>query len=332
MRRPPVLLLAALLPLAAMPCRAEPYTQPVYAGDSIEIEAGLDGAGGRALAFGDELVLSVVVRHDPGNVGVTALDDAFFTSHWPQAEGVYLRASAFETRRVPGPRSSEQRAVFRFQVLGCPDTSAPTCPGDRYYPVPAFGVGYTERATGEPGVARFELPAAALTVMTTIPRDADNQLFPFEVYFPYGGYPDPQTGTAGTGAALLTAGFAFAILTGGIFMWPFRSRSDDTTQDAVPRWKKQLEKLRAADAVDETRYLDELRRCLVWYCNDELGVDAFVWLDLAERNDDVREAAEDDASYTGLRDLFIELLHAPTGQADALRERLERLIVRGGHA
>ena len=115
-------------------------------------------------------------------------------------------------------------------------------------------------------------------------------------------------------------------------MWPFRSRSDDTAADAVPRWRKQLEKLRAADAGDDARYLDELRRCLVWYCNDELGVDAFVWLDLAERNDDVREAAEDDASYTGLRDLFIDLLHAPTDEAEALRDRLERLIARSGHA
>ena len=332
MRRPPMLLLAALLTWAAALSAAEPYTQPVYTDAALEIEAGLDGAGGRALTFGDELVLAIVVRHDPGQVEVAALDEAFFTSQWPEAEGVYLRAAAFETRRTPDPRSREQRAVFRFQVLGCPDTSAPTCPGDRFYPVPAFGIAYTDRATGEPGTASFELPAAALTVMTTIPRDPENQLFPFEVYFPYGGFPEPQTGADGTRAAVLTAGIAFAILTGGFLMWPFRSRSDDTAPDAVPRWKQQLEKVRAGDTGDEARYLDELRRCLVWYCNDELGVDAFVWLDLAERNDDDQDAAVDDASYKKLRDLFIDLLHAPTGEADALRDRLEQIIVRGGHA
>ena len=180
-------------------------------------------------------------------------------------------------------------------------------------------------------VPTFQPVPGSLTVMTTIQRDADNQLFPFEAYFPNGGYPDPQTGTDGTRSALLSAGLALLVLTGGFLMWPFRSRSEDATA-AVPRWKKELHALRDADASDESRFLDRLRRCLVWYCNDELGVDAYVWLDLAERGDEARDAAEDDKGLTELRELFVELLHNPAGKGDELRTHLEKLIAQGGHA
>ena len=109
-------------------------------------------------------------------------------------------------------------------------------------------------------------------------------------------------------------------------MWPFRSRSQDKTAADQPRWQQQLQNLQEADSADDARYLDALRRCLVWYCNDELQLDPFVWLDLAETGDDPDDNAGDDRSHADLRSLFIDLLHNRAGQGDEIRKRLVMII------
>ena len=115
-------------------------------------------------------------------------------------------------------------------------------------------------------------------------------------------------------------------------MWPFKKRAQDEAAAGVPRWQQQLRMLRNTDKTDDARFLDGLRRCLVWYCNDELKIDPFVWLDLAEPSDDSAEAAQDDHSLAALRGLFFDLLHSPREQGVELRARLEELIAEAGRA
>ena len=109
-------------------------------------------------------------------------------------------------------------------------------------------------------------------------------------------------------------------------MWPFRSRTLEKTAADMPRWQQQLQSLREADTVDDAHYFDALRRGLVWYCNDELQLDPFVWLDLAEPGND----AGDDRRYADLRSLFMDLLHNPAGQGVEFRQRLEKIISPAG--
>ena len=317
--------------LAAAGARGDAYVGEVHREAAVAIAAGLAG-GGRVIHFGDALELVVIVDYDPDRLSIADLDESLFESAWSASDGVYLRSVAFERDSMPGPFSARLRASYEFQLLGCPDADRPTCAGDRVYLVPEFELGYTDVDTGTAGSIGFQPEPQTLTVMTTIQLDAENQLFPFQVYFPNGGYPEPATGTDGRRTAFATAGVALALLTGGLIMWPFRSRNDNQAAAAIPRWRTELQALQGADATDNARYLDNLRRCLVWYCNDELGVDAFIWLDLAERGDESRNAAEDDHSLDGLRELFVDLLHEPPGEGAELRARFEQLIATRGHA
>ena len=113
-------------------------------------------------------------------------------------------------------------------------------------------------------------------------------------------------------------------------MWPFRVRRKEKSNAGLARWQAQLQVVREADTADEERFFDALRRCLVWYCNDELQLDPFVWLDLAEPGDDVAGASANKRIHAELRALFIELLHNPDGQAAELRQRLESIVATPG--
>ncbi len=313
----------------AQPAAAE-LAAEVYRDDSIIIRAGLQGSSNQYLYFGDVLVLLIAVTYDPDSVSIQEIDAAFFTSAWPVDRGAHLIDSQTRYDDSSESRLSSVHAIFGFQILGCPDDETPTCPGNRTYAWPDFTLGYEDlNASGDPARSvTFRPWPETLTVSTTLQRDEEDQLFPFETYFPAGGYPDPLVGQDGLLRSVLTAGIALAFLMGGILMWPFRSRTQDKAAVNPPRWQKQLELLRAADAQDDAAYLDALRRCLVWYCNDELQLDPFVWLDLAEPGDN----AADDQNDSELRSLFMDLLHSPVGQGVELRQRLEKIVSAAGAA
>ncbi len=324
--------LGAFLSLLAAPVGASPdwLVAEAYRDPAIRIHAGLAGGGERVIHFGDELVMVVDVAFDPQQVAVSNFNESLFADAFSSVNGVYLSRADIGARRGDPPLARHLRGEFRFQLAACPNAGRPTCPGERYFPVPELQIELEDRATGEIRVLAVQPEPQSLTVLPTLQLDANKQLFPFEVYFPNGGYPQPLTGQDGTRTSIIATGLAMVLLTGGLFMWPFRKRSKAATAKAVVRWKEELDALRAGDVKDEARFLDRLRRCLVWYCNDELGVDAFIWLDLAERSDDERDAAEDDKSLSGLRDLFVDVLQSQGGQTTELLGRLEALIARGG--
>ncbi len=316
--------IAALAVAAAPPAAAE-FAAEVYRDDSITVRAGLQGSSSQYVHFGDVLVLVVAVSYDPNRVSIHELDAALFTSAWSADGGAQLLdwQSRHDTdSEVPRKRV---HATYRFQILGCPDDDTPTCPGDRNYTLPEFVIEYQDlNASGDAvSSVRFRPWPETLTVSTTLQSDEEDQLFPFETYFPTGGYPDPLVGKDGTRTSVVTAGITVALLMGGLFMWPFRSRTQEKTAADMPRWQQQLQVLREADTTDDVRFLDAVRRCLVWYCNDELQLDPFVWLDLAESGDD----SGDDPSHADLRSLFVDLLHNPAGQGDEFRRRLEKIIL-----
>jgi hypothetical protein len=321
-------MLAALA--VAPPAVAAELAPEVFSDESISIRAGLQSSSSQVVHFGDVLVLIIAVSYDPDKVLVQEFDDEFFTTAWPADNGAQLIDWQLRREAMSNSRPERVYASYRFQILGCPDVDTPSCPGDRNYVVPEFGFGYEDlNASGDAARSvRFRPWPRNLTVSTTLQSDEENQLFPFETYFPAGGYPDPVDGVNGIRKSFVTAGITLALLIGGLVMWPFSSRTQGKAAVDIPRWQQQLQLVRDADNVDDARFLDALRRCLVWYSNDELHLDPFVWLDLAESGED----PDDKSSHVDLRSLFIDLLHDPAGQGAEFRKRLELIISPAGAA
>ena len=308
----------------AVPAAAAEFAAEVYRDDSIVVRAGLQASSSQYVHFGDVLVLIIAVSYDPRRVSIQELDASLFTLAWSADSGAQLFDWRVRRDAKSDSRLIEVHANYRFQILGCPDDGIPTCPGDRVYALPVFVLGYEDlKASGDSARSiRFRPWPEMLTVSTTLQSDEENQLFPFETYFPAGGYPDPLVGEDGIRTSFLTAGITLTLLMGGLFMWPFRPGAQEKAAADLPRWQKQLQILRQADTTNDVRFLDALRRCLVWYCNDELRLDPFAWLDLAEPGDN----SGNDRTHADLRSLFVDLLHNPVEQGVELRKRLEIII------
>lgn len=328
------LVLACLMPVAA-PARAEELAAEVYRDEDITIHAGVSELAGRIIHFGDVLPLVVDVSYNADRVSVDELSNDFFTDAWSEGDDPVL-VDRKTSRRSGSGRSVERlRTVFHFQILDCPGEQW-TCPGTREYLLPEFSLNYRivdadaeaiaggDTAAGATESLRFRPWPSILTVSSAIPLDEEDQLYPFRKYFPTNAYPNPVSGFDRTSESLGFVGIGMAALLGGILMWPFRfKKSNPFAAKSQARWQELLQELQDDDAEDEKRYFDRLRRCFVWYCTDELGIDPFDWMQLAEH--DAEEQA--DETLASLHSLFIDLLHNPAGQGPELRTRLSDLIV-----
>lgn len=315
------------LPTAGMHA-ADTLAPEVYRDDAVSIHAGLAGDSRRIVQFGDVLTLVIRVTYDPGIVALLDAEGEEFAVKWADPAAIAAAGWQLERGSVPGSDLKRLQATQSFQVLGCPGEQM-TCPGERTYALPTFTLEYRQLDAADAGtVAKtvvFQPWPETVAVATSIALDEEDQLYPFTRYFPTGGYPDPLTVADSTRASVVTAGIALLTLMGGLFMWPFGARDKKASAAVAPRWHTLLAELRNDNMEEEARFLDSLRRCVVWYCNDELHIDPFVWLDLAERADEAGDEVEDDKAYAELRSLFVDLLHNPVGRGAELRTRLEEI-------
>jgi hypothetical protein len=299
----------------------------VYRDDDLTIHAGISDLSTRIVNFGTVLPLVVKVSYDADRVSLENLDGNFFTRAWSPDDGAVL----LDWQTSSGPASdrdtTELHAEFRFQLLACPDDKR-TCPGTRIYALPDFSLDYSVDAgdpeADAPRTVRFRPWPSTLIVASAIPLDEEDQLYPFQNYFPTGAYPEPLDGTNSSRASLGIAGVGLLVLLGGILMWPFRFRKQSPfAVKAANRWQELWDELQEDNGADEARFFDRLRRCVVWYCTDELGRDPYNWLHASEQ-----VSAEDaDDVLDSLRKLFVELLQNPAGQGPELQTRFADLIV-----
>jgi hypothetical protein len=327
-----VTLAAAGLIFVAAPALAEELAAEVYRDEDITIHAGVSELPGRIIHFGDVLPLVVDVTYDSDTVSVDELNDDFFTAAWPEGDEPVLVRRTTSRRSGPGRSVERLQTVFRFQILDCPGQQW-TCPGTREYLLPEFSLHYRivdgGTTAGTTESLRFRPWPSVLTVSPAIPLDEEDQLYPFKKYFPTNAYPDPVSGSDRRPESLGFVGIGMAALLGGILMWPFRlKKSSPFAAKSQARWQDLLQELQDDDAADEKRYFDRLRRCFVWYCTDELGMDPFDWMRHAGDGFD----EQGDEKLANLRSLFVELLHNPTGQGPELRTRLSDLIALDAHA
>ena len=308
------------------PALGQEYAAEVYQDADMAIHASVPELTSSAIHFGDLLSLVVDVAYNSGRVSVEPLDDGFFRDVWPEGDGPVLLDWQSSRNSHSGRYTDELHSVFRFQILDCPGEEL-TCAGDREYQFPEFNLTYrvvdVDEAADTTKTLRFRPWPSRLIVSSAIPLDEEDQLHPFQTYFPTGAYPDPLSGSDRTGKSLGIAGVGMAVMLGGVLMWPFGSKQGRRfATKSSSRWRKLFQELQDDDEVDGTRFLDSVRRCLVWYCTDELDIDPFDWLHRSEYESEKQA----DESLMSLRSLFIDLLHNPVGQGPELRTRLSDLI------
>lgn len=313
----------------ALSSLAAPHTPSteVYQDEHVTIHAAVAGVEGQILHFGDVLTLVMeVVPHSSG-LELREPDGDDFTDAWPESATIHLLDHWTSVDSASGRTAEVTRVVYDFQILACPDGEA-LCRGTRRYEFPELTLRY--QAIDEAGevigkqVVQFRPWPEGLMISSALPLGKNDALFPFTTYFPAGAYPDGLPGKQGHIALGLIAGGIVASL-GGVLLLPlkFGMRSRLRVKP-IPRWQHLLEQLQAGEVEGDQRFFDTLRRCLVWYCVDELAVDPFAWL---ERTDEASGEAADE-KLSAYRSLFLDLLHHRHEQREALLEQLSDLVSR----
>lgn len=317
-----------LLLCAVMQGYAQEQVIEVYRDDNIAISAHIPEAGKAGLLFGDMMSLVLQVRYDDQRVRVPAPDSKFFASAWSEQQGPFLKDIQSSQDSVSGDLPVQDTHLFRFQMMACPAAQA-LCRGERLYQVPQFSLVY-ELLDGQGAVvseqtAAFSPQPPNFKVSTSLELGEEGELQSFQSYFPNGAYPSPLSGVDSRYPSIGVIAGGLFLLLGGVFMSPFSffKRKTEVTRNS-DRWEPLLEQLRTGAYPDDAHQLDALRRCLVWYCTDKLGVDPFYWVKHEEEVSGQQQKGT--GEFAPFRDLFRDVLLSPRGQGKQLLDRLTQLV------
>jgi len=282
------------------------YVPEVYQDDYVIVRAGIMETGTNPVHFGDPLTLVVEIDFDDRQVLVENLDDEFFIRSWGSEKGIVLTGASTETPTGQAEDHTTKRVTFVFQVLDCPgDLTA--CPGHKFYEIPVFSLAYQIiETTGEVvnnKSVRFRPWPGKVVVTQALPVRPEG-LEEFSSYFPGGGYPRAMTVDGHQ------AGSLWIVLVGGvIFIASFISlgrgtphRIDNSNRSGT-RWQNVLGLLRdRARELRDDEWADMMRRCVTWYCVDELGLNPYTWLNSAMEPDKLQP-------FESFRAFFLEVLN-----------------------
>jgi len=309
---------------------AQQQGNEVYRDENIVVNALITDADKADLHFGDVMTLDLQIRYDDARVRVPAPDSKFFAAAWPDSNGAFFKDVQSEQESVAGDMPVQDHHLVRFQILACPE-ALPLCRGERNYKVPEFSLTYElidkEGVVLSEKTAVFQPQPQNITVQSTLELGEEGELQGFQTYFPNGAWPLPLSGNDSRYSSLgvITAGLF--LLLGGVFMSPFSffKRKTEVTRNS-DRWEPVLEQLRAGGYPDDAHQIDALRRCLVWYCTDKLGVDPFYWVKHEEEVSGHQQKGG--GEFAPFRELFHDILLSPRGQGKQLLDRLSQLIAK----
>ena len=306
----------------------------VYEDNYVTVHAGLPEAGTRAIHLGDPLSLLIEVVFDARQVQIENLDDDVFQRVFSAIPSIRLYAPAIVTTREGSGDRIRVTGYWRLQVLACPDDLT-SCPGPRSYVLPVMTLAYQligdAGSTRDGRAARFRPwpgkidVAAAITVAPGLGTTLTDIL-------PGGAYdsPQPVAEFASARVPLFAAG-ALLLLTG--FLASARQHRPRVLtarpHDSNNRWEQPLTHL-ADDTMPDDEWSDLLRRCVTWYCMDELGQNPYAWLGAA-----AGVAADGIDTPAGTREFFLDVLHQERIDQSRRDEYLARLLGitgRDGHA
>ena len=254
----------------------------VYEDDYVTVHAGLSEYGSKAIHIGDPLSLVITVIFDPGHVQIESLDDKIFQRAFSDSPNIHLHSSATVTTRKDSDNRVTATSYWHLQVLDCPDDLA-TCSGFRSYELPLMTVAYQlvgdSGTTADGRAARFRpwpgkidlAPAVAI-----VPK-SDAKLSDI---LPGGAY-DKQQVLGELAPARSSLFLAAAILLLAAFFARVRNRQPKTVKsrqnESNTRWEQVLVRL-SDDTISDDEFSDLLRRCITWFCLDELGQNPYTWL------------------------------------------------------
>lgn len=312
-----------LLLAAAWPHTSWAVAPIVYADDHVTVRAEVAEAGSAAVHLGDTLTLVVELAFDPDEVQVETLDESWFRRTFADVAPVSLYRSG-QPETAPVSSGGMRLAMhWQFQIVGCPP-GLDHCPGAKRYELPLASVAYRLLATGDRVAAnrsaRFIPWPQSLTVAPSIAFDPEGDTA-VDAVIPGGAWPAPKMLERSymVGGVMLAAGGI--VLASGFVTGRRRRTPEASARLARPDSRCEQAALRLADAtLEDEAWSDLLRRCLAWYCLDELGCNPAAWLHGAGPPPE-SHAAE-------CRALFLDVL-AETGigaaRRDAFRARFARV-------
>ena len=294
------------LSLMAGKVGAEQPVPVVYEDDYVTVHAGLSDSGSRAVHIGDPLSLVIAVVFDAGQVQIESLDDKIFQRAFSDSPSIHLHSSATVTTRRDSDGRVTATSHWRLQVLDCPKDLA-TCPGFRSYELPLMTVAYQlvgdSGTTADGRAARFRpWPGKIdLAPAVAIVPESDAKL---DDILPGGAY-DNQQAIGELAPARSGLFLAAVILLLAAFFARLRGHKpkllNSRPSESSSRWEKVLARL-SDDTISDDEFSDLLRRCITWFCLDELGQNPYTW---------IGESAGLAISSPRMHQLFLDVLQQP---------------------
>ncbi|MGH8167809.1 MAG: hypothetical protein ACREQ1_11250, partial [Woeseiaceae bacterium] len=175
------------------------------------------------------------------------------------------------------------------------------------YDLPLMTIAYRiNAASGSEAArsARFTPWPGSVTLVPAIPFEAGAEA-ELDAVLPGGAWPEPKPADGGAvaGPVLLAAGGL--LLAGGFVAGRqrrFRPQAATKRHHPASRFERAAVRLQQADLSDE-EWSDLLRRCVTWYCVDELSTNPLDWL-----REPVTYARRDNNDTTACRALFLDVL------------------------
>ena len=309
--------------LVAASVSVQASTPIVYEDEYVTVRAGLLESGNRAVHLGDPLSLIINVVFDAQQVQIENLDDAVFQRVFSAMPGIRLHAPTTVTTNKESGNRVQVTGHWRLQVLACPNELT-SCPGPRSYELPMMTVAYQliDDAGGSTDgrAARFrpwpgKIDVAPAVAVTPEPGATITDILPGGAY----DSPQPVAELAPARSTLLAAG-VLLLVTGFLANKRERRPLAVRSHDRNARWEHTLVRL-TNDTISDDEWSDLLRRCVTWYCMDELGRNPYAWLGAT-----ASDAASGTDSPSGLREFFLDVLHQESIDPSRRADFLDRLL------
>lgn len=318
--------LCVLVSLLSMSTALAAAAVPVVHQDEfLTIRAGVPEVGRRPAHVGDALSLLIEVEFDAERLRVETLDGALFRRAFTDRKAFALRDDPVVQRETDAGGRTLIRASWTFQILDCP-AGLTQCAGHKSYELPVIDVAYqllgrSGDAVNEKSV-RFR-PWPGTLPLTPAVNAVTGSPDEFARAFPGGAYQEALPVEDRRGLAFLTGLAGTLILVAGIRRARWRSAPPAAAIQApraLTRWQAVLAHLEAGELSDD-EWADAIRRCITWYCVDELSANPCQWLENGAPGQ-----GRAPASLTGFRTLFIAVLQEERIAPQQRRYWLDRFL------
>ncbi len=309
--------------LVAASVSVQASTPVVYEDEYVTVRAGLLEPGNSAVHLGDPLSLIINVVFDAQQVQIENLDDAVFQRVFSRMPGIRLHAPTTVTTNKESGDRVQVTGHWRLQVLACPNELT-SCPGPRSYELPMMTVAYQliddTGGSTDGRAARFrpwpgKIDVAPAVAVVPEPGATITDILPGGAY----DSPQPIAELAPARSTLLAAG-VLLLVTGFLASKRERRPLAVRSHDRNARWEHTLVRLKE-DAMADDEWSDLLRRCVTWYCVDELGQNPYAWLGAT-----ASDAASDIDSPSALQEFFLDVLHQESIDPSRRADFLDRLL------